>query len=188
MNTTSTSPGLSATALARKEPSKPRARRPKAISRVSATFSYRDEAYDLVLDSDQPPKRSWLRGVAEFALISEGPLLLLGFRFGESGGWSLARFQWLDLPRAEQVPPHEVQQRALLAIANRPEPGDRLQPWRNLTLSMDFTRTLGDAIRERAKTPKNSMAESRAWEALSERFPDPEAMLARSLAMSAGIP
>ncbi len=129
-----------------------------------------------------------LQGEAEFALIVEEPLILLAYRFGDAGSWSIAPFNWLDLPRNEQVPPRETQDRALLSVSMKRPRRSELEPIRNLTLSLDFTRALNDAVRERAKFPSNPFEESRALEALRRRYSSARGLLARALVRSAGIP
>lgn len=187
MNSTRTSPVSRASGRARMAPETRPKRRDDAVRNL-ASFSYRQDAYDLVLNEGSSRIQPVLRGEAEFALIVEGPLILIAYRFGHAGHWSIAPFTWLDLPRSEQIPPRMAEDRALLSISMKPSRGQDLQPVRNLTLSLDFTRALNDAVRERAKFPANPIEESRALDALRCRFTTAQALLARALVRSAGIP
>lgn len=50
------------------------------------------------------------RTEAEFALVVEGTLLVLGDRFGESAPWSSpAPFHWHMVPRDERIVPAEIE-------------------------------------------------------------------------------
>ena len=151
-----------------------------------ATFGYRCGTYDLFLPIDPKTHRAVLREEAEFALFVEEPVVLLGFRFGRVVDWSLARFAWDDRPRQDQTPPLDASDRALVSVRLIGTGDDR--PARNLTLSLDFTRALNDAVRELARELTDPRAEARALATLRRRHPDARAMLPRALARSVGMP
>jgi hypothetical protein len=148
-------------------------------------FGYRCGTYDLVLPVDPKLHRAVLREEAEFALFVEEPVILLGYRFGRAVDWSVARFAWDDRPRQDQTPPLDATDRALVSV-RLIGPDD--QPTRNLTLSLDFTRALNDAVRELARELTDPRAEARALATLRRRCADVRAMLPRALARSAGMP
>lgn len=165
-----------------------RARRKPIPPGGEATLSYRYGGYDLVLPAEGDSRQAVLRGEAEFALIVEEPLILLAYHFGEKSPWSLAPFIWHDLPRCEQMPPRETNDRALLSIASGSQGSRESRLLRNVTLSLDFTRALNDAVRERAKFPHNPYEDARALTALRRRFSSAGSMLSRALAHSGGQP
>jgi hypothetical protein len=156
------------------------------VFRDDARFGYRCGTYDLVLPADPKLLRAASRGEAEFALFVEEPVVLLGFRFGESGAWSAARFCWQDRPRQDQTPPLDSNDRALVSI--RSDGSGDAWPSRNLTLSLDFTRALNDCVRELARGLDDPRAEARALATLRRRYPNVKAMLPRALARSVGMP
>jgi hypothetical protein len=160
--------------------------------RQEPRFSYRCGIYDLIVPVEPRRSKTVLREEAEFALIVEEPVVLLAYRFGGSGDWNSARFTWLDLPRPDQTPPLDSDDRALLAIRliapDAEGDPDGEGPSRNLTLTLDFTRALNDAVRELARYGPDPRAETRALAALHRRYPTARDVLPRAVARSVGVP
>jgi hypothetical protein len=149
---------------------------------------YCNGAYDLVLRAGRREAKAALEGEPEFALVVEEPLVLLGYRFGQGRPWALAPFAWQDRPRHEQTPPLDSDDRALLAV-ELCEPGeDRPHAARNVTLSLEFSRALNDAVRERARQGTDPREADLALRSLRRRFREPQGLLARAVARSAGSP
>lgn len=158
------------------------------LGQAGARFVYGNGAYELILKTSRGEARAALRAEPEFALVIEEPLVLLGYRFGPGRPWALAPFAWQDLPRREQTPPLNSDDRALLAVEVR-EPGDdRPCGARNLTLSLDFSRALNDAVREQARMAPDPRLASLALTSLRRRYPKAQDLLARAVAWSTGSP
>jgi hypothetical protein len=112
---------------------------------------------------------------AEFALIVEGPLLILGSRFGHAAAWSWsAPYNWHFAPTAERIVP--------AAIALTPESFSRL--WATLWITLvdvgvgrvrvrravalhpGFTHALQGVLRAQALRPFRGEEADRAWDSL----------------------
>lgn len=167
----------------------PRSRPPESGPDGSeARLFYCNGAYDLVLQAARGEAKAALEGEPEFALVVEEPLVLLGYRFGPSRPWALAPFAWQDLPRREQTPPLDSDDRALLSVEVRESGDDRPSAARNLTLSLDFSRALNDAVREQARLVPDPRDAARALTSLRRRFPKAQSLLVRAVARSTGSP
>lgn len=94
------------------------------------------------------------RGDAEFAVIVEHPVLLLAYRFGNTGStWSDVPYCWhMQPPYARVVPPPEAspESRALLWITLVGAQDGIIYAQRGMTLAPDFTQVLQQAIRAQA--------------------------------------
>jgi hypothetical protein len=99
------------------------------------------------------------RGPAEFALVVEGPVIVLAYRFGESIPWGDAPYCWHLQPEFRRVVPAAVvapEARALLWITLVGADDGIIHAQRGMTLSPPFTRALHDAIRAQAMSPFDS--------------------------------
>jgi hypothetical protein len=132
---------------------------------VAAEYQYRLGTHRLVLSvsgATEQHEAAVGRAEAEFMLVVEGPLLVLGYRFGEGTPWSwTAPFNWHFTAAAERVAP--------AAIALTPETYARL--WATLWITLvdtddgrvctcravvlrpEFTHALHGVLREQALRP-----------------------------------
>jgi hypothetical protein len=125
---------------------------------------------------------------SEFALIDEEGLLLLCYRPSKTADWSVADFRWSGDLREGEIPPlhRTIEHRCHLAILEPGEDGPMLA--HNCTLSLDFTRALYAAIRERASEPWNPSTHSRICTTLLGRWPSLPALVSRAGVRSHGCP
>jgi hypothetical protein len=136
--------------------------------------------------------RAVREGEAQFALVVEEPVIFLCARFGEEVPWTSAEVCWHALPReARRLPPGagvEGETRALLHVLLRQAPTGPYLAERNVTLWLDFTRALHEAIREQAQSPPDPRAYQRAAARLRLRGPSPESFIGLARARSLGSP
>jgi hypothetical protein len=130
-----------------------------------ARYDYRRGAHELVLSSrgvDDRQAATIGRAEAEFALVVEGPLLVLGYRFGVSGPWSYtAPFNWHMVPRDERTVPAEVELSgatysrlwATLRITLVDAESGAIRARRAVALRPEFTRALHATLRRQAREP-----------------------------------
>jgi hypothetical protein len=131
-------------------------------------------------------------GEAQFALIVEEPVIILCSRFGEEVPWTAAPVCWHSLPsEARRLPPSagspdEV--RALLHVTLEEGLTGRRRAERNLTLWLDFTRALNEAIRDQVQSAPDPRAFQHASAKLKLRAPTPESLIGLARARSLGSP
>jgi hypothetical protein len=158
---------------------------------VQDTFTYCDGNYELTLIRPRASSRvveAVRQGEAEFALTEVSPLLVVAFRFGKAVSWSPAVFDWPAIPSLERrLPPvgAEIESRALLHVVLIERENDPPLVWRNLTLSLDFTRILHGLIRKQAAIPIDPDERGRALGRL-RRDASSGSLVSRAVARSLG--
>jgi hypothetical protein len=126
---------------------------------VGAQYSYSLNGHELTLfasDINDNLVHDLRYGEAEFAVIVEHPVLVLGYRFGDSIHWSDVPFSWHMQPAHCRVtPPLESspETRALLWITLVGADDGIIHAQRGMTLAPGFTCILQNAIRAQASTP-----------------------------------
>lgn len=159
---------------------------------VGGHFSYRNEVYELrMLDALSGVDKPWTHGPAEFALVEDGPLLLICYRFHEAQPWAAADFRWSsERLHAADHPPvgSTVERRALISVTAAG--GDGVPPLTraNYTLSLDFTRALHSAIRERTTGSFDPESQNRAILVLASRWPSVHVLATRACVHCIGAP
>jgi hypothetical protein len=132
------------------------------------------------------------RADADFALVIEEPAILLCARFGDAIPWLAAPFCWHGLPReSRQLPPapHSPEERrALLQVTLSDSVTRRLRAVRNVTLWLDFTRSLHEAIRDQARTTFDPKEHERVLSRLRLHHPTVESLVASARVRCVGSP
>lgn len=130
-----------------------------------ARYEYRRGAHRLELsfrDVDDHMVETIKQTDAEFALVVESPLLVLGYRFGDSASWSYtAPFNWHMVTRDERVVPAEVDLSddtysrlwATLWITLVDAGSGALRARRSVALRPEFTHALHTTLRQQAREP-----------------------------------
>ncbi|WP_406696984.1 hypothetical protein V5E97_38965 [Singulisphaera sp. Ch08] len=117
---------------------------------------------------------------AEFALVVEGPLLVLGARFGETMPWAWARpYHWYFTAPAKRVVPASIALTprtyarlwATLWITLVDDRNGRVRVRRAVALRPEFTHTLHGVLRAQALRPFQGPTVQRALERLHEALP-----------------
>jgi len=176
-------------------PSAPARPRPAVATpgwNVAGRCTYRNGVHELHLN-EAPPGGSLaaLNRTAEFALIDEDDLLLICYRFGESAPWSVADYRWSDGRGIDlgEIPPIGglAERRGLLSVT-LPEAKSGGTIRFNFTLSLDFTRALNAAIRDRAGRPFHLAEQAHTIHAMAARWPSLQALATRAGVRSMGHP
>ncbi len=168
-----------------------------------ARYTYRGSQHELILFFRQPSAREVRavgQGRAEFALVAEGPLLVLLYQFRpppEHLGappsvvipWSEAPYTWHRVPLDERTLPEpatDPEQRALLTLLLVDADTGIIRALRALTFSPAFSAELEEAIREQAQLPYDAATYERLQAGLEARYPSTEALLAVARARCVG--
>jgi hypothetical protein len=166
-----------------------------APRREGARYTYDVGEHELILtlrDVGDRQVEAVRRGEAEFALLLDDPLILIGARFGDAVPWTFASYCWHLLPRgARALPPASGapgEARALLHVALVDWGSGQVRAERNVTLWLEFTRALHEAIREQARTVFDPKEHERALARLRRAHPSPEALAARAAHRTIGAP
>jgi hypothetical protein len=96
------------------------------------------------------------QGEVELALITELPLIVLAYRFGDAISWDDVPYSWHLQPASWRVVPsrgHSPDTRVLLWITLVDVSSGLICAQRGVTLSPNFTRTLHEAIHDQALLP-----------------------------------
>ena len=121
---------------------------------------------------------------AEFALIADGPLVLVGVRFGEAIPWAVASYCWHHLPKEARVAPPAAgapeERRISLTVLLAESEGGAVRASACVTLPLDFTRALNEAIRDQSRVSFDPTEQMRALADFRRRNPTPRAMVARA--------
>lgn len=153
-------------------------------------FTYCRGVHELRLpEAPRSIGRSW-HVAAEFALIEDDPLLLIAYRFGDSSPWFAADYRCAsDQFRVGELPPLGglFEARALVSVM-LPGPDLGWMTLGNFTMSLDFTRALNAAIRERASRRFDPSEQARALQAFSARYPSVPGLVARAGVKTCGSP
>jgi hypothetical protein len=157
-----------------------------------ARYGYADGVYELtLLDRQFNTRRAAAvrQGEAEFALVDEGPVLLLCYRFGDALPWGCAPYEAHAAVARDGGLPMEhtpFEERALLHIELIDARHEARRETRNVTLSLDFTRALNEAIRDQLRTPFDPASWQRTLATLRRRCPTINALVARASVRSFG--
>jgi hypothetical protein len=158
-----------------------------------AQYGYRDGGHELLLFFRHPSPREVRAvesGPGEFALVAEGPLIVLlyQFRLADHPGavvrpaipWGEALFTIHRVPLDERVLPelpHDPDERALLTVMLIDADSGIIHAIRALTFPPAFTAELEEAIRQQAALPYDSDSYERLQAGLERRYPTTEALL-----------
>lgn len=159
------------------------------LSRGEATaeFTYRHGGHELrVLVPGTDPRQiaAVKDGEAEFALVVEEPAILLCVRFGDVVPWTAATFVGHHTSRdPSRLPPPEhspYESRALLHVELVEASSGLTLAERNVTLWLDFTRSLNEAIRERSRVSFHPVEHDRSLARVRRRYPNDSNLAASS--------
>jgi hypothetical protein len=119
-------------------------------------YNFRAGEHELCFFFRSPPRievEALLRGEAEFALVVDGPVIFLMYRFGEAINWSDAPYSWHLVPQDQRTlpDPEGPATRALLQIILVDAASGLILALRVVTFSPTFTRALHAAIRAQAE-------------------------------------
>src|SRR4051812_38634644 len=124
-----------------------------------AKYRFGRRGHELMLFRAGPSEdvvRDVARGQARFALVREGCLVVLAYRFARSVPWGTAPFAWHLSPDSDRVVPPPVadpEERALLWISLVDADDGVIRAQRGVTLSPRFTRALHESIGAQADRP-----------------------------------
>jgi hypothetical protein len=162
---------------------------------IQSRYVYCDGEHELLLTTQEitaAQAEALERADAEFALVIEEPAILLCVRFGDSIPWSATPFCWHALPReSRRLPPaaHSPEERrALLQVTLAESATRRPRAVRNVTLWLDFTRSLHEAIRDQARTTFDPKEHERVLSRLRLRHPTIESLVASARVRCVGSP
>ena len=116
----------------------------------------------------------------DLALVIEGPLVVMCSRVGEALPWAGASFHWHRVRRSDRIlpsPGFETQAGSRVDLMLLQAPGGRVRAVRPITLPIDFTRMLHEAILEQARFNYDPGEERRAMDALLRRCPTPGSLV-----------
>jgi hypothetical protein len=116
----------------------------------------------------------------EIALLIEGPLVVVSSRVGQTLPWAGASYHWHRVWNSERVmPPRAVDTVAgsRLDLILLEAMGGRVRAVRSLTLPVEFTRVLHEAILDQARYTYNPVEERRAMESLLSRCPTADSVV-----------
>lgn len=165
---------------------------------AGAEYRYRLGVHQLGLSArglSQAERAAVARATARFALVVEGPLLVLGARFGAAGPWSWAApYNWHFTPAAERVVPAALDLTpatftrlwATLWITLVDPDTARVLVRRAVTLHPEFTHALHATLRTQALQPFSGAAAARALGRLRSAL-GPAFLRARATAQCAAI-
>lgn len=156
-----------------------RTRWPEAVD-----FNYRQGVFELRLFFGSPSSREIRdveRGPCEFALFTEGDLVVLLYRFGQTVAWSDAPYSWHLVPQEQRTLPEAAlggERRDTMQIILIDAATGIIRALRIVSFSPAFSAALRLAIREQASRPWPGDAEyNRQVQALYQRYPTSEMLL-----------
>jgi len=155
-------------------------------------YNFRGGFHELILclpDLTELEIAAVLREPADFALVREGPAIVLFYRFGDALPWSDCTYSWWLVPESERVAPWipAANERALLTTILIDQGSGLVSALRATTFSPEFTGALHVAIQEQAETAWiGREAYHRFVMDLYARFPTTEALLALAAARCRG--
>lgn len=161
-----------------------------------AHYSYGLAGHELLLAIPSPEKgevEAVRQGEAEFALFTAGSLVVLLYRLGRAGSgipWGDAPYSWHLVPEERRDVPSadlEAGKRAVLSVHLVDAATGIVRALRLVSLSPELTRELHQAIRSQAlgAWPPPGGYDA-ALDALYERHPTTESLLAHARARSKG--
>ena len=141
-------------------------------------YAYRDGLHEirlLVNEASTSHAEAVRSGPSEFALVFEDPVVVLCAKFGDAVPWTAAILRTQHTSREPgSLPPAanaDDESRALLHVALVDKASGATRVERNVTLWMEFTRALHEAIRERARAPFHPVEHERTLARLCRRYP-----------------
>jgi hypothetical protein len=152
---------------------------------LGSHYRYRSDRHELirVVERIKKEHRAAIgEGVAEFALMLEGPLLVFCSRFGEALPWSGSAYHWHRLAREERAWPsvEAAGSGVTMEVSLMTASDGQVGTTRMVTLPAPFARALHEAILEQARFSYDPCAERRAVEGLGRRCPTTSALVAYS--------
>jgi hypothetical protein len=157
-----------------------------------ATYQYRGGGHELLLFLESPTAGEITDvryGDAEFALAVVPPTLIFCYRFGRMP-WSDSPYTVHLVPEAERGEIDEPvleEERALLAVILVDATTGIIRALRAVSLSVDFTDALRQAIREQAGAPwEGEAGYDRAIERIYRQYPSTERFVAAATARCRG--
>jgi hypothetical protein len=154
-------------------------------------YQYTDSGHELILFEhaiNENLCNAVGRGPAEFALVVESPLIVLGYRFGTVVPWSTAPFSWHMQPAAVRgrLPRELPGARALIGITLVGARDGIVHAQRSVTLAPEFSDSLHTAILAQANRPFDPHEYVRAVGTLYLSNPRASTMLRRAVSRAAG--
>jgi hypothetical protein len=146
-------------------------------------YQYRSDRHELIRVVERIEDAhvvAFRQGVAEFALVLEGPLLVFCSRFSEALPWSASSYLWHRLPRAERTIPADLRagSEVALEVSLLEAHNGQIAATRIIWLPSPFAQVLLDAILEQVRFSFDPSAERRALDALQRRCPSTRALVA----------
>lgn len=154
---------------------------------IRSRYLYSGGEHDLELSGARLTRRhadAVRDGSAEFALLIEEPVVFLCSRFGDAVPWTASPYSWHLTPRELQsippLPSSPEERRAFLAITLTDPGGGPARATRNVTLALDFTRALNEAIRDQARLAFSVTSYNRIVTDIRRRCPTAQALAAKA--------
>ena len=154
---------------------------------IRSRYLYSGGEHDLELSGARLSRRhadAVREGVAEFALLIEEPVVFLCSRFGDAVPWTASPYSWHLTPRElRSIPPQPSspdERRGFMAITLIDRSGGPARATRNVTLSLDFTRALNEAIRDQARLAFSVTSYNRIVTDIRRRYPTAQALAAKA--------
>jgi hypothetical protein len=157
----------------------------------SPQFNFRQSEFELVLFYAGPTISEILAikdSPVEFALVVQGDVIFLLYRFGTTGRWADAAYSYHLVPAAQQtpVPVLEETSRLLLHLLLVDANTGVIKVIRVVTLSADFSHKLVAAIAAQKERPFNSDSYDAQIEKMYRQYPESKSMLKLATARTVG--
>jgi len=130
-------------------------------------------------------------GPVELALVLDGPLVVVCSRVVDALPWAGASYHWHRVRNSERIMPPTAAatvEGAPLDLVLHEAKGGRIRAVRTLTLPLQFTRVLNEAILDQARYTYDPGEERRALETLLRRCPTPDSMVGYACMKVALVP
>lgn len=154
-------------------------------------YDFRSGAHELVLFFNKPTSAeisAVKTGKAEFALVVQGDIIFLLYRFGTPIDWSDASYSWHSVQESERMLPEHIlatgETRAVLTVILVDAANGITQAIRLVSFSPSFTSRLHQAINEQAQKPFNQASYDKQLENLYKSYPDSRDLLKLAIARS----
>jgi hypothetical protein len=116
----------------------------------------------------------------EIALLIDGPLVVVCSKIGGALPWAGASYHWQRVRNSDRIMPATADATVVgsrLDLLLLEAMGGRVRAIRPLTLPVEFTRVLHEAILDQARYTYNPGEERRAMETLLRRCPSPDSLV-----------
>jgi len=160
-----------------------------------ARYSYAEGDHALTFTAPRVTRndiRRFLESTAEFALVVDEPVVFICAKVGDLIPWVAAEVAWDAVPRdARRLPPpagSSTESRALLQTTLVDGTTGQTVAIRNVTLWLDFTRALHDALRDQARSGVDPREYRRVSGKLRLRCPNAQALVSLAGVRSMGSP